>query len=1526
MSPEDGAKVWGFEDVAALVDDASGVSAVEYADDGKSFSPIAWAGRYFVHRADLAANPKAAYRIVDKAGNAAIARPRVEIVPEPARISASASVSVEPAQGEARIEMSGSAGSLKASVLLPGLSEQAFSALGDASAPPPERFAARLLSQGALSLKGQASVDALAKSVSLSTDGGSTYVPLASSKDERTAKSSLSFSLAAEAAKLPSGATRWAIKVEDFQGNSYYCPLYLFVDAKAPVISQLYPEAASASAPGPFPLVARIEDEAGLASAEVSVGSSPREALDSGSGSRYFARMADVSTVGAKGGPQAVIALAKDAAGNQSQLSLKIAYDAAADAPVLALDTIEQRRGGIVSGSVSDDDGVPGVRISVDGESAATFPAGSFAFALTGLSEGKHSIAFEASSGDSWVALGKREVAIPAAAPALGDFVISDSSVKGAQAVPYVPGADIALGGGGALGGSLASADGKASVSVSFNGGAPVQASLSKPEGGPGRARFSAPFPAGLPYDRVSVEVRAKDGSGLESVERLELHKVLPPSAGVDDDEGLRFEDERVAEGEDGKRILFKPGDKLSGRFNGRPIGAVYLRPESPALAVAFDGTSVSIEAKAEGRVEGAKVEVKTADGDVFSWGPFSACVDRGPPSVEVASPADGDWARNEIKVAASASDPSGIAAVEVSVGGDAAVTLTGVGIALPGTKVERIIALDSVPEGTFRIDIVARDGSGREARTTRYAIKDTTPPELSQVAPAVGEAVNGLTTFVGAARDGGALAALSFVQAAGAGAEEVSGLATFRRDLDLARVAIPLADGGGFVAVDKAGNRAVLAPALVVDMEKDKPVIEIHAPAELEVLRGDFAISGVAYDDDGLAAAYYRIDGGAWNRITMEGASFSIPMAFKDATDNEHLVEAKAEDIYGVQGDVSSRSFRISKEEPVALMAAPSITGPVRGEVRLAGTSSDANGVKEVAVSVDNRTSFDKPSGLEQWSIDLDSTTLSDGIHAVAVRPVDAYDTAGFYATMITVDNTPPKAQLDLPVDGQKVGGSLEVSGRISDNMAVASARIEVARVGSTTPPLVSVDIGTGRIVRRAIDVSSLDPGVYTIRLVVRDKAGNESLASRDVDVVARAPVDAVFIVFPVDGARLSGRLRVQGFATASGAGAVTIMADGATLGSAEPDSLGWFSVDVPADALPDGDHVLSAKAADRAGKSLESAGTRIEWSRLGPWITIDTFASGEYVPYRPFLKGQAGWDAEDPAEGSPKGDKTAQAAYKKAADSRRIVAVDVSLDDGKSFERAKGAAKWSFRLETQLYKEGAIHVIARASFADGTTATSKALFYLDKTPPEVEVLSPSEGGRFNGKLELSGRSFDDNGMASVGVALRKGDKANYQVPSFIQGLYLDGQVLGATTWQAGAGLTFFDDNVKLQAIYGKAPEVDADGSPQSFYGDVFGGKLVANVAYLPFESLFGADWSFLSASLGLGAGFSYFSETQAGTGLLVGSVFGQLEFPKITLSSMSAFKKISVYSECQLWVLSSVVSGGFVPKLSFGARISVF
>ena len=1534
LSPESGSTVWGAEDVAAAIDDAAEITSVEYATDGKSFSPIDWKGRYFVHRADLAGNPNAAYRVVDSAGNTTVARPDVVVGPPPSRFPAAGSISVAPADGEAKIELAGTAGTMKVSLLLPGLSQADYSALGDVASSPPARFPTRLLVPGALSLKGQATVAGLAKAVSLSVDGGATYRLLASNKDAKSAKAVLPFAFTIEAAKLSNGPVRWILKVEDFAGGSLFCPIYGLVDTKAPSLVLVYPGKDATSMPGPFPLVLESEDENGLAFGQIT-GASTGAAVDNlgvEAGGRYFVRMIDPSPVANKAATLSIGATVRDQAGNQTVLALKYAFNAAAAAPKIRLDSpATDAKGGpallengdLISGIAVGIAGPVNVSAKLDTGESLLFPSGAFAFALSGLPAGKHTLVLEAGAVPAGLSRLTRELSVKGPGPKLGNFKIGD----GKSALPWVPGADFALGVGSVLTGSVAAPNGLASVTVSLNGGTPITAALG--QSASGKFAFSAPLPVSLPYDRVSIEVNAKDLTGLNDIAKLELHKVLPSPIESDDGEGIRFTDTRVIIAEGKTSFLLSHGESLVGRFNGRPIKAVSIVPATPSLTASFDGSTVRIDGAAAGSVAAATLKVETVDGDSFSWGPFTAAVDARPPVVELTSPSDGSWARGDVKVGGKASDPQGISLLEVSVnGGDPTSLLDSSVAAKPGpgsheALFDKVLPLATAPDGATRLDFLARNGAGLETHVLRFISKDTLAPTLTQVEPAAGERVNGLTTFVGEAIDSGGLAGVSFLAASGASPADVAGLGTFTRDLDLARLDLPLPDGGGFVATDKAGNTAVLVPTVAVDKEADKPVVQIQAPAEMEVMRGDFAISGVTYDDDGVAAVIYRIDGGAWTRIDAQGASFSVPIALKDTTDNEHLVEVKAEDIYGVQGDVVSRKYAISKEEPVALMTKPSISKPVRGTVTLEGTASDANGVKDVTVSVDNRTSYDKPVGTEAWSLGLDTTTLSDGIHAVAVRPVDGYGTEGFYASMIEVDNTPPTAQLDVPHDGDTEAATMAVSGRVSDNLGVASARIEIAPVGANTPPQIVLDLGADKIVQRAVDISSLKPGIYTVRLIAVDRADNMRLASRNINVVGGIPVDSISIVFPVEGERPTGRLKIEGQArVATGAGSVSVLADGVVLGAAEPDALGWYSLELPAGTLSEGTHILTARTSAQDGRIVESGKTRIEWSPLGPWVSIDSFPTGKYLSYRPYLRGTAGWMADAPAAG----DKQTTEAYAKDARAHAVVAVQLSLDDGRTFESVSGTSPWSFRLETQDYKEGALRVIVRARYADGSTASVSAMYFLDKTPPEIEVLTPSEGGRFSGILALSGRAFDLNGLESVGVALRKGDKANYEVPSFIQGLYVDGQLLGATTWDAGIGLAFFGDNVKVEVIYGQAPSTDATGNLQSFFGNVFGAKLIANIFYLPFSSLFGPDWSFLSASFGLGANFTYFTTTQTGNGLLMGSVFGQLEFPKITLNRSGVFKTFSLFTEAQFWVLSSVVSGGFIPKISFGARIGVF
>ena len=244
-----------------------------------------------------------------------------------------------------------------------------------------------------------------------------------------------------------------------------------------------------------------------------------------------------------------------------------------------------------------------------------------------------------------------------------------------------------------------------------------------------------------------------------------------------------------------------------------------------------------------------------------------------------------------------------------------------------------------------------------------------------------------------------------------------------------------------------------------------------------------------------------------------------------------------------------------------------------------------------------------------------------------------------------------------------------------------------------------------------------------------------------------------------------------------------------------------------------------------------------------------------------------------------------------------------------------------------------------------NGENAVTRAIVQVDRTSPSIRLISPGEGGRYNQQLAFEGLSSDDIELKNVKLQLRKGDKSSYQVPGFIQGLYFDFSVWGATLFNVGVGLTAFDGAVKVQANFGQFTQSQRDsinemfGLGQSslrFGGNVIGGKIIAQLAYIPFRYFFGRDWDWLSATVSIGANFSYFTETGASqtsgeaVPQVLSAVLMQIEFPRITVPNLTRFRTWSMYVEPQLWFIPSDIGGKeakkYVYTTSVGIRTCVF
>ncbi|AEJ18741.1 hypothetical protein Spica_0581 [Gracilinema caldarium DSM 7334] len=1236
----------------------------------------------------------------------------------------------------------------------------------------------------------------------------------------------------------------------------------------------------------------------------------------------------------------------KDKNGKTGSATLNLQVQVDADKPNLSFvsleDNTQQRALVRFMVSATSSLGLQGYRYQLDKEAPQLIEnPGSALIELTTLSAGSHTITLTAVDllGRESAPI-KRNIRVIGPVPQLGEIAVSQKNgrtiVERSGTFSYESGAF--------LEGTVSAANGLTGVELHFGNRTPIKAVLKKGTGSD--TLWQAPLPVDLPFTRIPIEIILTDGAGLSVTKTFDLYRIISLKDPLKFDKpGLYTNDIRYNANENSFR--FVSDEVLQFRFIGEPLESVRFNTNTPELVIDYQDRMITVHPVKDGKTQPVWIIAKTIEGDEFRWGPCTFIVSLTDPAVTIVEPRQDGWYKGLIPFVATL-DPSQtglqkIERVEYVVDSFNNEDAQWTPLALTPDpkdplKLQGEFLLNGA-DGAHNVLFKAVNGLGRSKEFHIIVNRDTQNPAGRIMLPPNQDSVNGRITIAASFDDpSGQLAAILWSEDGGKTWEPSNTLNFTVRRFDLSAQS-SAADQIRFKAVDASGNETELTGSFNLDVAADKPRVQIMQPEELEVLREDFVIAGAAFDDDGLKSIHYRFDDGPIQELALEGNSFNVPIRLVDTTDNEHHITVFAEDIYGVHGDPVVRTYRISKEEPKAEIRTPTLDTTVRGVIDISGVASDANGIKEVYLSFDNAVTFNKCVGTENWTYRLDTRNLKSGLHSIYVKPIDGYETTGFYAGLISIDNTAPQVMLDVPFDMSVSRGNLVLSGRISDDTQLASCDAVVFSKLQPDKGTRTFSLPLEPVIQQTLDLTGLPKGEYGIRIVVRDKAGNETVSSRDFVLDPDFTDEMIAIATPVRGEYLTGMFRIQGFLRSSRLpSAVSLLIDNEDVASITPKSNGWFSLDISDEKLKTGTHTLIVRYTNNENKVVSSEPVTIDYKPSGPWIMVNAFTSGDYIPGRPWLKGNAGWylasaDAEAEADAdaalaasAPKNKKVDPKSLARARQQGRQVAlIEVSLDNGRTFFPAAGTKDWKFRLETQDYPEGLLPLLVRATFKNGDRTLSKVILNLDKTPPSISMLKPEEGGRFNQNLKVYGIAKDDVNLASVRVVLRQGDKAGYQVPAFIQGLYVDSGGLGETLYNAGLGLTFFDDNVKLQASYGFTPQ-HYNNEEQRFYGTVFSGKLLANVAALPFGYFFGPDWNFLSANLAVGAKFSYFTETASGQPLILSAVVGQVEFPRFKFERLQYFSTLSLYSELQAWFISAEVSGGIAYRLSFGVRSSIF
>ncbi|MCQ2591414.1 MAG: Ig-like domain-containing protein [Treponema sp.] len=991
------------------------------------------------------------------------------------------------------------------------------------------------------------------------------------------------------------------------------------------------------------------------------------------------------------------------------------------------------------------------------------------------------------------------------------------------------------------------------------------------------------------------------------------------------------------------------------------------------------NGHLFTLYSKRDGNYENVQVRFTDRFGAVYETDIMNFLADSKSPEVHLLSPELNAWLNDSVTISGTATDDLGIRCVEYSLNNGASWTMfsneNAAGENALGVAFSDSVDLTKMQDGLIEINIRATDNAGHITQIRTACFKDTTPPKITVVQPLKLDVVNGETLIVFEAHDNGHVEKVEyFLEVVPTEEELESGevIKDIKTEIPIQPListyigipSQPIDERMQFIFTDAAGNVTTKgAWDFKIDSQSDLPRAEIHVPEELQVITRDFTISGVIYDDDGDSKIWYKIDDEDYRLYADQpGTSFAINIPLVSMTDNEHTVSVYAVDINGVKGEEVTRTFRISLEEPKGGVDSPTIENSVRDVIEIKGHASDENGIGKVEISLDNGNSYNDAVGCEEWSYTVDTRAIPSGTQVVFLRITDNYGITGLYSSLINIDNTAPSISLELPLDDSVTTGDVFFSGYAYDDVEITKMTITVRNMDKTSEAI-SRSLKTDNIISEVISIESLDDGYYNILVTGEDMAGNKTNVSRNIHLNKTLPPAQVDILYPLNGEHKNGKFNIYGQASANISSDITslrLYIDDKFIKETSLTFAGFFKFEItpsePVETgeidengnpvrivqseMSDGVHEYRVDAVLANGQQVSSLPQTITYSCFGPWITLDNFSYGDFAINRPWFKGTAGY-VVNPDEITAAKAKDAKKELKEAVSAKSIAHIEVSLDNGKTFRELSTDGKWQYRVENEDMPEGHHFLLVRATMNNGETAIDRFILQVDNTSPTVKLINPAKGGHYNQKMEVSGLSQDNVLLKDVVISLRKGDKSSYELPSFIQGLYVDFHFWGASLFDMGVGLTFFDDNVKLQFGWGQFTAAQREGASKILgidytnmrYGgdNILTGKLLANLSTIPFSYFFGRDWSWLYASFALGAQFSRFNETNSGRGQILSAVVGQLEFPRVQLHGRTTFSAFSFYTEGSLWFIPTDVQGSvdiknLVPQIAIGVRANIF
>ncbi|WP_224365339.1 Ig-like domain-containing protein [Hyalangium versicolor] len=432
--------------------------------------------------------------------------------------------------------------------------------------------------------------------------------------------------------------------------------------------------------------------------------------------------------------------------------------------------------------------------------------------------------------------------------------------------------------------------------------------------------------------------------------------------------------------------------------YNAQTLSAEYVLPAGSLQAVrAVFGFAVGNQPCNQG----TNAPFTDRDDVAFAVGQETDTV---PPMATLTAPADGvTVSGTTVTLTATASDNFGVVAVDFYDGQTPIGTATAPPYSVTWNS-------RNGPNGPRTLTARARDlagNAGDSAPVTVTADNDQTAPAVSISAPAAGDRVTGTVTITADATDNVGVTKVEFYE----------GSARICTDSVAPFVCgwIPGSTAGQRTlsarAYDAVGNVGISAPVTVNAVpELTPPTVSITWPSSGTTLAGAVTISASASDTSGVSKVEFLLDGSVLGTDTT--LPYSLSWDTLTASNGSHTLAARATDIYGTVATSTAVTVLVDRMAPTVAITSPESGATVSGVVTLQASATDDQTVARVDFFVDGALLATDTTA--PFSADWDSGSWGNGSHTLTAKAYDAANNQAPSTTVTVNANQPGSAVYD--------------------------------------------------------------------------------------------------------------------------------------------------------------------------------------------------------------------------------------------------------------------------------------------------------------------------------------------------------------------------------------------------------------------------------------------------------------------------------------------------------------------------------